>query len=456
LKTILHTYFFRALFLIGAALIIFSSCKKDKDVLGSGVQDDSDVLGAEYTDTISMTAHTVDIDSVASFNDGIKFLGSNQDPVFGRTDVSLYTKFSINSVFVSFPNANLVSSEIVIAVKSLDFVGNYQTPLTYQVFEMNQNVPSGKVYYSNPKNWYTPSSMIASRTGTFDVINGTLVVRLPVNSTYAAAILNNPQYLVDNTIFQNTYKGFYITTKSSNLNPVGAQGVIAKLDLDNALSGFYLYYQEGEISASKETKSFRFPFNGGEVMRFNEFVHTPASGAHNLLNQQLQGDTAKGKEALFLQGLGGAKVKFQVPYLLNFVKDHKISVNQAEIRFKVDLGINGTDGNYYPPLKLALLSMDSASNEIFTYDQLSSLDFARYGGSYDSNTHEYVFNISREIQIIMNGTKKNRGFYLVVGDGDRTYAVRRDDRSERVVIGGTGSSLYKPVFKLTYTPFVND
>ncbi len=445
------------MFLAGcSAVIILSSCKKDQDILPASVQDSADVLGTNYTDTVTMEAHTVPVDSVVSFNDAIKFIGSNQDPVFGRTDVSLYTKFSINAINVTFPQANLVSSEIVLAVKSLDFVGSYLTPMNYQVFEMNQNVPVDGSYYSSPKNWYNSNSLIGSRTCTFDVVNGTYVVRIPVNSTYAAAVLNNPQFLVDNTTFQNTYKGFYITCKSTNLNPVGAQGVIAKIDLENALSGFFVYYQEGPISASKETKSFRFPFSGDQVRRFNEFVHTPTSGGSNLLTQQLAGDTTKGSQALFAQGLGGARIKFHAPYLMNFVKDHPISVNQAEIRFKVDLGINGTSGDYFPPLKMAIFAMDSLGHELFTYDQLNTVDFARYGGFYDADNHEYVFNISRDIQTIMNGKKKNYGFFLVVGDGDRIYAIRRDDRAERVVIGGSGSSLYKPVFKLTYTPFTND
>ncbi len=443
-------------------LAILISCKKDKDILPADVQDQSDALNAQFSDTVTMTAHTIDVDSVRSLNDATKFLGSNQDPVFGRTDVSLYTKMSIDKVLLEFPNATLVSAEIVIAVKSLDFVGDYQCPLTYQVFGMNQNIPAtdvstglGKPYYSAPKNWYDPTNKIAERTCTYDVINGILVVRIPVNSTYAAAVLANSAYLKDNTTFQNTYKGFYITAKSTNLNPVSAQGVIAKLDLENPLSGFHIYYQTGEISASKTTSVHTFPFKGAEVVRFNEFKHEHSSGANSLLTQQLQGDSAKGAQGLFLQGLSGVKVKLKIPHLLNFVKDKPISVNQAEIRFKIDMGISSIDSKYYPPSRLAILAMDSLSNEIFTYDQINSLDFARYGGKYDSGTQEYVFNISRDIQKIMNGEKKNYGFYLVVADGDPAYAARRDDRAERIVLGGT-SSLYKPVFKITYTPFDND
>lgn len=440
-------------------MLLVSACKKDKSVLGADIQDPDDVLGAVVTDTSKIYAHTIPFDSAASFNDNLKFLGSNQDPVFGRMDVSLYTKYSLpnNITNVSFgDDANLVSSEIILAVKSIDFVGDYLTPMTYKVFEMNTNLTSDKVYYTNKTSYYNASNLLGSYTGTLSVMNGAFVIRIPVNSTYASAILNNPQYLLNNTVFQNTYKGLYITTSSTDLNPSTAQGVIAKYDLDASLSGFYLYYQNGTPGPGKETKTFKFPFNGSNVTRFNEVKHKYNDGGSQLLIKQMQGDTSVGAQGLFLRGLGVTKVKLQIPYLTNFVSKHKIAVNRADLIVKVDQGLNGSSGNYVPPTKMALLAMDSLSREIFTFDQLSSIDFARYGGDYDSDNKQYVFNISRDIQTIMNGGRKNLGFYLVIANPDKLYTPRRDDRAERVVLGGTSSALYKPVFRITYIPFVND
>lgn len=444
---------------IGALLLILNSCKKDKNVLEANVQDEEDVLNVQFSDTATVYAHTIRYDSIASYNDNIKFLGSNQDPVFGRMDVGLYTKFCLpnNITNVSFgEDANLISAEIILVVKSLDFVGDYLCPLTYQVFEMNANLPNNKVYYSNHGEYYNPTNILGSFTGTFAVMNGALVVKIPVNSTYGAAILNNPQYMLDNNTFQNTYKGIYISTKTTNLNPNSAQGVISRLDLNADLSGLYLYYQNGTPSSSKETKSFKFPFNGADVLRFNHVKYNFLDGGNNLLASQLQGDTTAGKQDLFLKGLGATKVKIHIPFLTNYVAKHKISVNRADIVFKVDQGINGDNYKYATPPRMALLAMDSLSREIFTYDQLSSIDFARYGGTYDPDNKQYVFNIARDIQTIMNGKRKNLGFYLVVANPDKLYTARRDDMAERVVLGGTASALYKPVFHLSYIPFTND
>lgn len=68
-------------------------------------------------------------------------------------------------------------------------------------------------------------------TGTLQLMDGKLVVRIPIDNNYASSILTNNQFLVNNSVFQNTYKGFYISTSGSNLNPVNQQGFIAKYDL---------------------------------------------------------------------------------------------------------------------------------------------------------------------------------------------------------------------------------
>ena len=90
------------------------------------------------------------------------------------------------------------------------------------------------------------------------------------------------------------------------------------------------------------------------------------------------------------------------------------------------------------------------------YDQLETTDFVKYGGNYNSTTKQYVFNIARQVQKIMNGSLTNYGFYLVNASPNRSLAVRRDNRLERVVLGGKTNATYKPVFKATYVKYPYD
>jgi hypothetical protein len=79
-----------------------------------------------------------------------------------------------------------------------------------------------------------------------------------------------------------------------------------------------------------------------------------------------------------------------------------------------------------------------------------------------------VFNLAREAQLIFNGQKKNRGFYLVVAnteislntlylkDSKELLTIRRDNYIERVILAGSANTALKPKFNLSYVKFKNE
>ncbi|MCW3077224.1 MAG: hypothetical protein JWO32_1833, partial [Bacteroidetes bacterium] len=409
--------------------------------------------------SIPVSVHTIAHKPSFCFPSEIKFLGSNQDPHFGRTDVGLYTNLNIpNSITnVSFgDDANLISAEIILMVPSLDFVGDYLTPLSYSVFPITTALSTSSVYFTSNDSLYNKNSVLGTYTGTYSVIDGKLALRIPVDANYAKAILNNPQYLIDNATFQNTYKGFYISSEGSSLNPVTLQGIISKFDLNNALSGFYLYYQNGTPSATKENKTFRFPFSGPAALKFNTVKYQPSQGGNYLLSGQLSGDTLKGQQNLFLKGLAGTKLKLYMPSLVSYADSFKVAVNRAEIVLNIDPSFVSPGGQYYPPAALALLAMDSLGRENFVLDQLTTVDAARYDGVYDDVNKRYVFNIARHVQSILSGKRKNYGFLVVVADPSALSTVKRDNHAERVILAGANNSTLKPKFNLTFIKFKND
>jgi hypothetical protein len=75
------------IYLLILSTIILIACKKNNNkVLVDNTLPNTDILNAYYTDTFSIYLKTKKIDSIRIYNDGFKFLGSNQDPAFGRTD----------------------------------------------------------------------------------------------------------------------------------------------------------------------------------------------------------------------------------------------------------------------------------------------------------------------------------------------------------------------------------
>jgi hypothetical protein len=441
-------------------LIVLYSCKKDHGLLGVDAQPEDDQLNAVYSDTARIFAHTVKYDSTPSFNDKNKYLGSTQDPIFGRTDANIYTNLNLknsetNVTFGADPN--LTGAEIILTIADLESAGTYSSVMNYSVLALNTTLDKNAIYYTNAKGMYNPSSVLAVHTGSIEEFKGRLVLRIPIDLGFANSILLNTQYLVDNATLQSTYKGFYISSSGSNLNPSSQPGFMAKYNLDDEVSGFYLYYQNGTPSPSKEYKYYQFTFGGNDAVRFNSVTYDAGSIPDQcLVDQVVNKDTAKGSQNLYMKGLGGTKVKFFIPSIKNFADTSSISVNRAEIIFYVDPTFTTNVGTFTYPPKFALLPISDYSQELLAQDQLSETDLANYGGTYDELSGRVVFNIPREIQAVMRGRKKNRGFYLVVADPSPLYTARRDNYHQRVVLAGTSHPTLKPKFNLSYVKLAND
>lgn len=444
-------------------LVGLFNCKKSKfrtgDVpsMSADVQPESDMLNSSFSDTATFYIHTVKYDSSRSYQDQFKYLGSNQDPVFGRTNASIFTNFSMPSgvTNVSFGDDAVLDSAEFILTFTQNFVGDTTTPLTYEVHQLTQSMDKTAAYYMHSTIPYS-STKLSYATRRITKTGDFYSIRLPFDKTFASAIISNPAYLTSSTTFQSIYKGFYITTKNTALNP-SQQGALMKIDLDNSVSGVYVYYHNGTSSSSKETKTYRFPFSGDYASRFNNIAYDPHSGGNTMLIDQLdKTDTTKGKQDFFLKGVAGSKAVIRLPYLKNYSSSEPIGVSRAEFIFKVDQTFTSTTGQYEPPLQLSLVAIDGSGKEIYVKDQYYSTDLQHFGGSYDPVNKQYVFNIARHVQDIMSGKLDNYGFYLVVANPDRNYVARRDDKAERVVLGGINNSMFKPTFRLTYVRFPYD
>ncbi len=432
-------------------------CKKPATpTLGTDVQPEGDALFSIVSDTTTLKIHTIRYDSSRSYQDQFKYLGSNQDPIFGRTNASIFTNISLpNSVSnISFGDDAVLDSAELILTFTQSFVGDSATPLLYEAHQLTQDLSRANSYYMHTTVQYN-SNLLSSAIRKTTLTSGFYTVRLPLNSAYASAMITNPQYLVDNATFQSTYKGFYITTKNTNLTP-SAQGALMKMDLDNPVSGVYMYYHNGGFSSSKVPKTYRFPFSGDNSSRFNNISYDYHSGGNNMLVNQLDKIDTLAKQDLFLKGVAGTKNIIRLPFLKNYSDSCPIAVNRAELYFKVDQAFLDDNPGYQPPLKISLVGIDQMGREIFMKDQYYGGDLIRFGGSYDPINKWYIFNIARHVQDIMSGKLANYGFYLVVANPDPSYLVRRDDRAERVVFGGLNNALYKPTFRLVYIRFPYD
>jgi hypothetical protein len=435
-------YYLRSSYFFLLSVFFFLSCKKKED--GSVKGNYSDILGGysvQYTDTFKIFGYTKKIDSVFSSNSSEKFLGSHQDPVFGRTDASILTNFSLpnNITNVTFgTNPYLVQAELNLILSSLDITGNLNTPLNFEVYLLQKPLQVNGFYSTNDYQLQS-NVLVGNYTGTLVPVGDKLGLKIPLDYNFAQALITNTQALVNTTQLQTIYKGFFITCRNSNLNPSSLPGFIGKFDLDHASSGLVVYYKPNGNDPTKTANTFTFTFKGINAKRYNMVQYQPFLSSDINLQKQLNGDTSMGNINWFVKGMNGTRVRIYIPGIKNLKNLGNVLISRAELQVYADPSKN--PGTTLPPDYLALFSSDSLGREMYTADQMSSLDFARYNGAYDAVNKRYVFNIPREIQQIVNGTKKNYGFWLVVANPDKTYASVRDNNLRHIVLGGNQSSL---------------
>lgn len=447
--------------LLLTALLV--DCKKDHRVLGVDVQPAEDALDADYAEAIPVTAHTIKYDSVISFygdkhtymgSERYKYIGSNEDPHFGRTDIGLYLNANMSLTNLDFgTTATLTAAEIVLAVNIPESAGDVNASLTYSVFPLDQSLSTSTIYYTSNNRLHHPTPLPTFSTITYTVMNDKQVIRIPVDASYADALLHDTPNLVNNETFQAKYKGFYIAAAHGSTN----EGVIYKADLEDEISGFYLHYK-----TPTDTTEFKFIFSGSKAVKYTTVTYSPAQPLIN----QFQ-DTALGAQNLFLKGMGLTKLKIQIPFLKNYSDSFIVAVNRAELILYTDPSVTSSE-NYNPPPKLTLLAMDSLGRELFIKDLANATDLARFDGNYDADNKRYVFNMAREAQLIFRGQKKNYGFYLAVASTNPASAavydglskdlliLRRDNYIERVVLSGTDNPGLRPRLNLSYIKFKND
>lgn len=434
-------------FVLLFALALFS-CKKPSNPLGLEVQPEYDQLQAALSEVQPVSMYTIYNDSTYAFNGSLKYMGSNQDPSFGRTDVGLYLNANLAVSNLTFgTQAQITSAEIILEASGLEYTGDASTIMNYSVYTLDSSLSTKRLYYTNTSLLHNTNSVVAAYTGSYTTIDGKVVLRIPVDTGFAGTILRDQAALVDNAAFQAKYKGFYISSKSSNLNPVSAQGIVTLFDLSTALSGLHLYYKRTPTSAEE---SFRFTFTGDAAVKFNTVNYQASQGGSYLLTQQIKGDTSLGNENTFLKGLGCTIVKVKIPGLKSTTDSSFVSVNRAEVIFNVDESYKPSSGKYEAPPILTLIPLDQNGNESLGSHSYNVSNLSRYDGKYDSDKKRYVFDIARFVQLVMNGDRKNYGFNLVVADPDISKVIVRDQYQNRVVFYGLNKLDLKPKCNLYY------
>jgi hypothetical protein len=391
----------------------------------------SDTLNLKTTDTATIVAYSVLQDSVRSDETTLSMIGSLMDPIFGTTTAGLYMQYQLSAEAPDFGTDPRLDS-VVLCIPYGSIYGDTTARQTLQVYEINQTFYYDTNYYSNHTlNTYplllANKSFVPRRYDSLTVgklkAPAHIRIRLDQFSNYFGnKILTAPaSVLSTDANFLLFMKGLYIES-----SPAVYGGALMSFDPTSTYSEVLIYYHNATDT------SLSFVLSGSSTSaRFNHFDHNNYSNASPQFRQEvIQHDTTLGKRNLYVQGLGGVRVKIHLPFLKSLMKSGKIAVNSAMLTIKN----SETDTTLAPPVTLTLLTIDSLGNLSFLPDESEGAGYA--GGSYHYETRTYFFRISRYIQQVLDGKIKNEYMYLQANDPTAAVLV-----TNRVMLTGTKPQL---------------
>ncbi|MDP1621000.1 MAG: DUF4270 domain-containing protein [Bacteroidales bacterium] len=437
--------------LIGILLILaIFSCKKDPYEIGFDLLPPSDTLNVKSTDTITVEAFSVIQDSVRTDKVFTLIMGSMMDPVFGRTTAGFYSQVRLSSEGVDF-GSNPVLDSLVLMLPYNGYYGDTLSRLNVKVYEISDEFSYDSLRYSNQR-LATYPTVVADQDFIPRISDSVLVyseklpahlrINLSKKSNYLGQkILNAPiDALATNQDFIKFFKGVYVTA-----SPVSNNGALLKFNINSGLSKMVVYFHDGN-DPQRDSLSFDLLLNPN-CARFIHIDHHGYLDAREDLKQQiLNHDSARGANNLFLQGMGGVKIKLKFPYLKDFGKGKNIAINEAILQLKnLD-----PDTTLAPPPSLIMIRQDSAGRVGYLVDDNEGA--AYFGGTYDQKKRSYFFRLTQHMQkVLLNAYTTKFDLYLMVNSPITSAAS-----PNRVMLHGTkplmpGDNSSHFQLKMTYT-----
>jgi len=416
------------------ASFVLLSCEKSTGSLGLDlVIDDKAVLGVKRE--IPIKTYTIDFDSLSTTNAFNSIVGYMQDPAFGDISNEFVAQFMLSQTSPDFGDHALVDSAKLVLVYN-GFYGDTNRILRLDILELEDELDSGVVYYSNQEftaNWRVGKKTFypKPKTRTFfeeKAIGAATIIDLDtawVGQKIIRGSKTNPDAFKDNDAFVKYFKGFKFTS-----NQTGDAALY--YDLLSLETRFRIYYREHKDSTDAKVFDL-FSYSVSTSVNTAKYDYTKAE--FDLKNQ----DTTNGEIDTYLQSMGSVATLIDMSALKTY-KDSGFIVNKAEIVLRVKQGsVNGYDA----PVELLLLE-NKNGNRVFVKDYV--LAKSTFGGLLEIDPlreMKYTFNISLLIHDYLNTESEVNDIMVIPARGAA--------HMERLILGGNDNPFNPIEFNLYFT-----
>ena len=418
-----------ALFIVS---LLFTGCKNGDESLGKNlIPGSSVVFSRNYIETGTIKAFTYTDEKIRVDHPAFNYIGSFNDPLFGRTDGAFAAQFRLTAN----PNYDATASldSLILRLTYKRIYGDTATAQTLKVYELTNDLDYDAKYLSsfNLKSLASPISIGSARFIPKYKIDSTQTdttiqyVRLTLDPNLGNRLLKlDSLQMISNEEFLQHFKGLYIEAA-----PTSRKGTLIGLTTSGTAMGLYYH------TATKDSLFFSYNVtsNSANVAGFSHDYQNSVFTTH--LNQEIIQDSL-----IYLQPTGGTKVKINIPSLAKWKDSTQYVISRASLTIFVDTLVSDPR-RFLMPTNL-YLKYDSIGTETFPKD--AQLSTSYYGGIYDATTASYTFNITRHLEQIIKKEIETTSFYLVHSD--------RKGSPRRVVLKGGNSS--KPVqLQIKYTRY---
>ena len=400
-------------FALLALLLVPCACTEEESDLGVDLQDPFTIYNG-IRDTAYVTACTLYDDSLATAGLATGVFGNYSDATFGSVEAVFYTQVTTPSDGVRITDQVHIDSVVMTLVIDTVFpvrTDSTPVPLHIIIHQLAEELRSDSLYLSTHQ-------LEESDVRFFDSVVNFMgdSIRLKMHPTIYPALRDS----LSQADFLSKFKGISI-----RLAPSSQRMVSVSFSATN--TRLTLYYHNPAIDTV--ARQFEFTINGetGHSMYYShDYSGTPlAQFDHN------KKDTLEGSQRLYLEPLGGTRVRLNLqPFLNGFCKQHPNAIiHYAELL----LPVADTSDTQTP---VRIIAMKRAADGSFTYVTDANVvsnpyTYDGFDGYYNREKHYYRLRVSRHLQELLR-TGIDKGTELII-DGRRSSAFR-------TVLNGTGTS----------------
>lgn len=422
--------------LVGAFLMM--ACDDPEEI---GTELFGQDIGLAYTDTLTVDASTIQLDSMQTSGIPSVFVGSMSHPVFGDyTAKTFFQVTNIDTIKIDTAGTSAYKASLVESVDSLALylvfrrvagdtnktqtfkvhrVKSSATPTVSKVYNTGDVLPD---YDATPLATVTRSPLhpIRNATSTSEDTSKYSYVKVPLPMSLAKEIFAQRNLSSANAVvydkFKDIIKGLVLVSESSQ-NAALSYFSVGQSMMDLSYHYTYTYRKttgvDTTVSVNKTTSFYLSNGTAATGEQNVRWTNVTVNRKGALANLKKPADALKSTDAggyVYMDNISGLAVKLKFPTLLKLKNNKNVAINKAELILEPDQPLSG-----FTRISNLVAIQENGANRPLRYTSTNGFVYANSEtqiSSYATKANSYTFNVTSALQNILSGKATANGWIL--------------------------------------------